>query len=309
MDEGELAGLLRDHAPRYSVPGAAVGILRGGATTTACYGVADVTTGDPVTPETRFSIGSLTKSMVATVIARLADAGRLALDDSAAAHVPELRGSDWAERATLRDLLANRSGIPLRAGLEFGFGNRRDVDDAALSRLVADAAAEAPADGFWSYTNLGWCVLGRVIETATDATWEDAMRLHLLDPAGLRGTVFATGATPVERVSGHDVTAGRPRPRRAAGRHARTGRPARAPSRRSRTCCGSPGCISRTPSLAPLREVQADIAIHGWLDAWCLGWARFDWEGGPVWGWDGLIDGERSVLRIDAASNRPRSSC
>ena len=114
MNEGELAALLRDHAPRHSVPGAALGILREGSVTTACYGVADVTTGAPVTPESRFSAGSLTKSMVATVIARLADAGRLGLDDPAAAHVPELRGSPWGERATLRDLLANRSGIPRR---------------------------------------------------------------------------------------------------------------------------------------------------------------------------------------------------
>ena len=30
----------------------------------------------------------------------------------------------------------------------------------------------------------------------------------------------------------------------------------------------------------------------------CLGWARFDCEGGPVWGWDGLVNGERCVLRI-----------
>ena len=52
------------------------------------------------------------------------------------------------------------------------------------------------------------------------------------------------------------------------------------------------------PSLAPLRDVHADVPIYGWLDSWCLGWARFDWKGGRVWGWDGLINGERSVLRI-----------
>lgn len=52
------------------------------------------------------------------------------------------------------------------------------------------------------------------------------------------------------------------------------------------------------PSLAPLRAVHGEVAIHAWLDAWCLGWARFDWDGGPVFGWDGLINGERSVLRI-----------
>ena len=50
-----------------------------------------------------------------------------------------------------------------------------------------------PAATFWSYTNVGWCVLGRVIETATDAAWEDAMRRHLAG-AGMRETTFATGA-------------------------------------------------------------------------------------------------------------------
>jgi hypothetical protein len=47
---------------------------------------------------TRFGAGSLTKSMVATVIAGLAEAGRLSLDDRVAAHVPELRASGWAGR-------------------------------------------------------------------------------------------------------------------------------------------------------------------------------------------------------------------
>ena len=41
---------------------------------------------------------------------------------------------------------------------------------------MADAAREPPSAAAWSYANLGWCVLGRVIETATDAVWEDAMR-------------------------------------------------------------------------------------------------------------------------------------
>ncbi len=139
MDEGDLAALLRRHALWHSVPGAAIGVLRGEAVTAACYGAADVTTGEPVTSGTRFSAGSLTMSMVATVIAALAGAGRLSLDDPVAAHVPELRASGWAGRATLRDLLANRSGLPLRAGLEFGFERRKDQDDGALSRLVADA--------------------------------------------------------------------------------------------------------------------------------------------------------------------------
>jgi CubicO group peptidase (beta-lactamase class C family) len=296
MDESDLTALLRQHASQHSVPGAAVGILREEVVTAAYNGVADVTTGVPVTPETGFAVGSLTKPMVATVIERLADAGRLSLDDPVAAHVPELRGGGWAERATVRDLLANRSGLPLRAGLEFDFAGRADVDDGALSRLAADAAAGVPAGSFWSYTNLGWCLLGRVIETATGAAWEEAMRRQF-SGVGMWETSFATGGAPRRRARGHEIAADGPVPLEPL-----VGR-AYAPA--GATCVSTVTDLLRfaalhleDASLAVLRTVQAEVSIHGWLDAWCLGWAWFDWDGGQVWGWDGLVNGQRSVLRI-----------
>jgi CubicO group peptidase (beta-lactamase class C family) len=296
VNEGDLTALLRQHASRHSVPGAAIGVVREGAATTAYYGVADVTTGEPVTPETRFSVGSLTKSMVATVIARLAEAARLSLDDPVAAHVPELRGSGWAERATLRDLLANRSGLPLRAGLEFGFDGRKDEDGGALSRLAVDLATGVPAANFWSYTNVGWCLLGRVIETATDAAWEDAMRRHLAS-AGMRETTFAPDAVPKRRASGHEVTADGPVP--VEPLVARAYGPAGTSVVSTVTDLLRFAALHlENSSLASLRAVHAEVSIYGWLDSWCLGWAWFDWKGGQVWGWDGLVNGERSVLRI-----------
>lgn len=296
VNEDYLADLLGQHASTSSIPGAVIGILHDGALTTACYGVADVGTGEPVTDETLFSVGSLTKSMVATVIGRLAAAGRLSLDDPVATHVPELRGSGWARRATLRDLLANRSGIPLRAGLEFDFAGREQDDDGALSRLVEDVAAVEPsATSWWSYTNVGWCVLGRVIETVTDASWEDAMRHHLAS-AGLHETIFAVEAGS-RRASGHEVTDGGSVP--VAPLRARAYGPAGTTAVSTvRGLLRFAALHLEDPSLAALRAVHADVSIYGWLDSWCLGWARFDWAGGPVWGWDGVINGERSVLRI-----------
>jgi CubicO group peptidase (beta-lactamase class C family) len=111
----DLASLLGEHMSTHAVPGAAVGVLCDTEVTVAYGGVADATTGEPVTAATRFAVGSLAKSMVATVVARLAEAGRWSLEDPVATHVPELGGVGWAARATLRDLLANRSQLPLRA--------------------------------------------------------------------------------------------------------------------------------------------------------------------------------------------------
>ena len=278
------------------MPGAAIGVLRDGVATTACYGVTDVASARPVTPSTLFSVGSLTKSMVATVVVRLAEAGRLSLDDSVAARVPELRGSEWAHGATVRDLLANRSGLPLSAALEFGFADTEDEDDGSPSRLAADVAAGTPTAGFWSYTNVGWRLLGRVIETVTEVPWAQAMRSHLAD-SGMRQMTFGADEVTTLRATGHDVTASGPVPVEPLV--------ARAYGPAGTTAVSTVTDLLRfaalhlaDPSLAVMRTAHAEISIRGWLDAWCLGWARFDWEGGPVWGWDSVVPGERSVLRI-----------
>jgi CubicO group peptidase (beta-lactamase class C family) len=297
VNQADLAALLRRHARTHAVPGAAVGVLREGTATTAYFGVADVTTGEAITPETVFSVGSLTKSMVATVIARLAEAGRVSLDDPVATHVPELRESGWAQWASVRDLLANRSRLPLRAALEFDLAGRTDEDDGALSRLAADVAADAPAAPVWSYTNVGWCLLGRVIESAADTAWEDAMRRHLFDRADMSATRFATADAPKKRASGHEVTPDGPVPVKPIV--VRAYGPAGTSVVSAVTDLLRFAAVHlEDSSLFGLRDMQADIAIYGWLDSWCLGWASFDWAGCRVWGWDGLINGERSALRI-----------
>jgi CubicO group peptidase (beta-lactamase class C family) len=266
-------------------------------TATACFGVADVGTGEPVTSRTRFSVGSLTKSMVATVMARLAGAGKLSLDDPVADYVPEVRGADWARSASVADLLANRSGLPLRAELEFGFDARTGQDDAALSRFAAETGAAGPGPNIWSYTNVGWCLLGRAIETTTGVRWEDAMRRNLFEPLAMTATAFRGDPAAAPLVSGHELS--------ASGAARVEPLAARAYGPAGATLVSTAGDLLRfarlhlgDASLARLRVAQAEVEIHGWLDSWCLGWAHFDWDGYPVWGWDGLVPGERTVLRI-----------
>ena len=147
----------------------------------------------------------------------------------------------------------------------------------------------------WSYTNVGWCLLGRALETATGAPWEIAMA-RLLDFAGLSDTTFGVDAARHPRVTGYDATPG---PTAVVPLVSRSYGPAGASAVSSAAdLLRFAGWHLDDPSVAVLRESHADVAIHGWLDSWCLGWARFDWPGGPVWGWDSLIRGERAVLRL-----------
>jgi CubicO group peptidase (beta-lactamase class C family) len=291
----ELTDLLREHASAHSVPGAALGVLRDGVVTCAYVGVADVSTREPVTPGTRFALGSIGKPMAATVAARLADAGLYSMDDPLAALVPELYGAGWADRASVRDLLANTSRLPLSLASEFvGWP---DDDDDVLSRVAAGLAPGEPTPPYWSYTNAGWCLLGRAMEAVTGLHWEEVVRANLLEPFGLAGTTFTTWATDVPGVRGHEIAATGPEPV-----------PAWAP--RNLGPAGST-LLSTVPDLlrfaqrhlddpilAPLRTTTSEVRIHAWCDAWCLGWGRFDWDGGPVWGWDGLMAGQRCVLRL-----------
>ncbi len=296
MTDPDLGALLAKHASAQGIPGATLGVLRDEVATIATYGIEDVRTGKPVDAGSRVSVGSLTKSMVATVVARLAAQGRLGLEDSVASHVPELAGASWARTATLRDLLANRSGLPLRLGLEFDFEST-DTGEDALARFAARVAAEEATPMPWSYTNAGYALLGRAIETVTGSVWEEAMRAELLEPAAMSETVFALQDAPVARVAGHDMTDAGPVPvepltTRALGPAGTT----------LVSTVGDLLAFARLhledPALAVLREPTADVRIHAWFDRWCLGLGWFDWRGADVWGWDGLIAGERGMLRL-----------
>jgi len=169
--------------------------------------------------------------------------------------------------------------------------------EGALSRLVADVGAGTPTGNFWSYTNAGWCVLGRVIEAVTDTAWEESMRQHLLDWAGMHETAFAFGAGAQPRVSGHEITLNGPVPVEPLVARAYGPAGTSIVSTVTDLLRFAAMHLDHRP-LAPLRAVHAEVSIHGWLDSWCLGWAHFDWADGQVWGWDGLVNGERSLLRI-----------
>lgn len=219
----------------------------------------------------------------------------MSLDDRAATYAPELRGTGWGDRVTLRDLLANRSGLPLRAELEFS-GVAEDDED-VLSRFASRIAEEEPTPVAWSYTNAGWCLLGRVLESLTGLVWEDTMRANLFSPLAMEETEFVSQRTGGPRAAGHHLT----------GAEATPVEPW------TPRCYGPAGTrvVSTAtdllrfvrlhlddPGLATLRELHWEGGIHSWLDGWCLGWARFDWIDGRAWGWDGVIAGQRSFLRF-----------
>ena len=127
---------------QHRVPGAAIGLLAGEREEHATFGVESLSSLRPVTPETLFQIGSLTKTYTGTAIWRLIDEGALALDAPVRDYLPDftLMDAEVAAAVTVRNLLDHSAGFYGDEGFETGDG------DDAIARYVAERAAAIAAD-------------------------------------------------------------------------------------------------------------------------------------------------------------------
>jgi CubicO group peptidase (beta-lactamase class C family) len=183
-----LRPIVRQAVTSREVPGLAISVLRDGRPVyRECVGVLDLASGEPVTPETRFHLASVTKTFVATAILQLAEQGKVDLDVHPRAYLPYFRPADpRAERITIRRILSHTSG--LRKDDDTGFDNP-DFDDGALERLVRESVGHpldyAPGERF-GYSNLGYCVLGDVVAKVSGGTFEAYLKRHVLEPLGMK---------------------------------------------------------------------------------------------------------------------------
>jgi len=142
------------------------------------------TSGDPVGPDTIFQVASLTKPFTAIVILRLAEQGRLRLDDPAA------RWLDWLpprySRVTLRQLLTHTSGVPRDL-------RRENVDEFDLDefrrRFLAAEPSFAPGER-WEYANTGYTLLSMIAEQAGGATFGTLLEDLVFRPLDMRRTRY-----------------------------------------------------------------------------------------------------------------------
>ena len=174
----------------HQVPGAAIGLLAGDREEHATVGLASLSSMRPVTPETLFQIGSVSKTYTATVIWRLIDEGALALDRPVRTWIPGLTLMDEgvAAKLTIGNLPDHSAGFYGDEGFDTG------DDDEAIARYVADRLPHLPQifplGAFFSYNNAGFTLLGRLIEVVTGTTYNAAMRNLLFGPLGLDDTLL-----------------------------------------------------------------------------------------------------------------------
>ncbi|MGH2618856.1 MAG: serine hydrolase domain-containing protein, partial [Thermomicrobiales bacterium] len=172
------------------MPGAAIGLLAGGREEHATFGLASLSSLAPVTPETLFQIGSLSKTFTGTAIWHLIDEEVLALDAPVRTYIPELQLMDEtvAAEVTIANLLDHSAGFYGDEGFETGNG------DDAIARYVAERLPQLPQlyplGAFFSYNNAAFTLLGRLIEVSTGTSYTAAMHNILLGPLGLEDSLL-----------------------------------------------------------------------------------------------------------------------
>ncbi|BAU92317.1 beta-lactamase [Methylorubrum populi] len=154
------------------------------------YGLADREWEIPNTPRTHFRIGSLTKAFTAAAILKLAEAGRLGLDDPIRRWVPSVPEA-WAG-VSLRHLLQHRSGIINFTALPNYYDQIARVDHtpAQIVALTAGDPLLFPPGERFEYSNTNYVLLGMAIEAASGRSYEAYLRESILAPLGLKETGY-----------------------------------------------------------------------------------------------------------------------
>ncbi len=152
----------------------------------------------PIRPQTPFEVGSVTKMFVAATILRLAEEGRLTLDDTVGYWLPGLNCSNISPAITIRQLLSHRAGtynfgddIPFRQDL-FSDWSRHWQPEEVFKYVRAPYFAPG-ADG--QYSNTGYVVLGMIIRSVSGRSLAEEMRRTVLARAGLTSTFMGADET------------------------------------------------------------------------------------------------------------------
>lgn len=204
----DLSTLITTKLEQLHIPGAAVGLLHNGQIFTAGFGLTSVTNPLPVTADTLFQIGSITKTMTATLMMILAQDGRLDFTAPIRTYLPNFRVQDEtvSQNATVKDLLTHSAGWVGDHFINTGAG--ADAKAKYVASMAKLPQLAPPATAF-SYNNAAFGVAGRIIETVTGQLFEEAMRDLLFKPLGMDNSFFDMADIMVRRfVVGHRHTDG-----------------------------------------------------------------------------------------------------
>ena len=174
----------------WKVPGVAVGVVQSGKMILLKgYGYRDLEKQLPVTPNTLFAVGSITKSFTVTLLGMEMDEGKVDWDKPVRNYLPDFRMYDpvLTEQMLMRDLITHRSGLPRHDMVWYSSDFTRED----LLRRLQFLEPNKPLRSRFQYNNLMFMTAGYIAGKLNGKSWEDSVRERILVPLGMNGTTFS----------------------------------------------------------------------------------------------------------------------
>ena len=193
VDYRLLDARLKQLIAKPTMVGMAIGVVENGRITfLKGYGETLAGSGDPVTAETVFRWASVSKGVAATMVAKLAEQGKIDLNAPVANYAPDLKlpaGNEY--RATVGDVLSHRLGLYRNA-----FDNKLEEgqDPSLLRASLSQLNATCQPGTCWSYQNIAYDSSSEMVSRITGQPYEQAVKRMLFDPIGMTsGSVSMSG--------------------------------------------------------------------------------------------------------------------
>ncbi len=169
-------------------PGVVIAVVHGSEIVwSRAFGVRDVESGAPMTTDTVFRMGSVSKLFTSTAILQLRDEGRLQLDDPLVRHLPWFEVHDRFlddPPITIRHLLTHTSGLAREAPMPY-WTDREFPTLEQLRTMLPEQQNVYPTQTRYKYSNLGMALLGAVVAVASGEPYERYVSEHILEPLGM----------------------------------------------------------------------------------------------------------------------------
>lgn len=192
-------------AAYHGVPGLQLAVgRRGEVFVDLAWGKADLETGEDLTSDHLFRVASHSKTFTTVLVMQLVERGELRLDDAVGDLVPELAGSR-AAGVTVRELLGHQAGL-VRDSSDGDFWQHRRpfLDREEVLECVRTEGVVFEPNEHFKYTNIGYSLLGIVIEQVTGTTYDEVARAAVIEPLGLTRTgTELDPARAAEYAAGH----------------------------------------------------------------------------------------------------------
>ncbi|MES2692097.1 MAG: serine hydrolase domain-containing protein [Verrucomicrobiota bacterium] len=209
----DIAEFCEPFRTKHNLPALAAVVIEGNRIIAHSFtGVRKLGSPEKITPDDLFHLGSDSKAMTATVIARLIEAGKLKWTTTVGEIFGEtVKGihADW-QPVTVRDLLTHHGGAPgapspeLRQQMQRREGSPTEQRLALVRGTLAQPPVAAPGSRYL-YSNIGYAIVGAMVEKILQRPWEEIIRDELFTPLGITSAGFGAPGKPgsLEQPWGH----------------------------------------------------------------------------------------------------------